>query len=211
MIKDLYKVNRGSEFELYGEDDFTDPNVNPVMDITKRAEYKYHYRPEEAAVYHPIEKSAMKMRNNGSVDIFTQDETGSRFDKEHQVSNDFANDKKVHIFNFTEWLTGDSKSFVKGHRTMKTKGKTYIQSGQDITVDADSNLIVNVKKNQTVIIQGNADVKINGNVDAKVNGHAKIDVDKDINMRGHRNISMVADGYVHIDGRALYIGQDVLE
>ena len=50
-----------------------------------------------------------------------------------------------------------------------------------------------------------------GNVNAKVDGHARIEVGKDLNVRSKRNIDILADGYVRLDGRQVFLGMEALK
>lgn len=219
MIKDQYKVNKGSEYDYHLHEIAESADHNPLFEVMNRLEHKYHYRAEESAMYHPQTKGVVKMRNNGTVEMFATEDTGIRMDPKGQVINIFANHSKSHLHHMTEWISGDSKSYVKKNRLMKTEGTTHIHSGKDMTIVGKENLHILIDKNENitiggnskVIIKGNASLHVHGNVDAKIDQHATIEVAKDVDVYSGRNIDMVAEGYMRIDGSRIYVGMDIIK
>lgn len=217
MLKDKYRVNRGSDNGFHPAHREEGADANPMSEILERLEHKYHFRAEEPGLYHPTEKGTVKIRNTGAVEIFADQDTGMRVDPDTQTINAFANHYKANLHHMTEWLTGNSTSYIKGNLKIKTTGTTDIYSGKDIRIEGKKGLQIYIDKDEKVIIGGNSSVEIKGNVDLKVHGnvnakvyqHATIEVLRDLKVRAGGNISMVAGGHVHIDGTKLFIGMDV--
>lgn len=213
MIKDKHVVNRGSTYEFHNHHRNDGADVNPLAEIMKRLEHKYHYRSEEVALYHPVEKGTFKIRNTGAVEMFADQDTGIRVDPDTQSINMFANHYKSHIHHMSEWLTGSSNSYVKGHRTMKTGGRTLIHSGQDIRIEGKRGLQIVIDKdenvtiggNSNIVIKGNAKLDVHGNVDANIKQHATIEVAKDLRIHSKQDVRINADRDIVIDaGRHLH-------
>lgn len=198
MIRDLYQTPTVSGVSLHEHEPHEMPYTNPLAEIQRRAHYKYQYRPDEVGVFHPGSKQGLKLRDNGSVDLFARNENGIRIDRNHQTVNVFTNHLKRHIHHSTEWLNGNSKSYVKGHRLLKTKGVTEVIGEEDIIIHGKKNLQITIDKDETIHIKGHADIRIDGNVTAQINGnldanvkqHAKIEVNEDLNIRSKKNVTI---------------------
>lgn len=215
MIKDLYKVHRYSDYENHSDDEFTNPNFNPINDLLIRAEHKYHFRSEESGLFHPFTKANVKLKNSGSLDVFVENETGVRLDPFSQSIVEFGNSKKSNLYSLMEWINGDKESYVGGNQKTKVYGTTdfygkkkvslecddemSVKVLKDIKIDGQSNIIIQIGGNQNITIKGDSNIEIIGNVNAKVEGHAKIDINGDIDMHSGRDIRINAERDITID------------
>lgn len=231
MWTDDYIVNKTpSRIAESHESEAPSVNEDPLEDIKERLEHKFHYRPEEQGIFHTTKHQGLKLRNNGSAELFTDEDTGIRLDPISQSINMFANHYKEHIHDKTSWLTGSATHYIKEHWTVKTKGKNITIAEDNIEITTKKNRVITIDQNDIVTIKGDmtlhvlgnvsaaiggsaslqveGDVssQIDGNLNAKVGRHATIDVANDLTIHSDRNISLTSDGYVHIDGRELYIG-----
>lgn len=206
MIQDRYEINRGAEMNYHMHVRGSGADENPLTDILDRVEHKYHYRPEETGIYNPKSKAVVKLRNNGSIDMFSKEDVGIRVDQSTETVNLFANHVKTHTYDKTDWLTGSYTAYVKEHRSNKIAGNDILQVDGDIMITSKKGLQVFIGKdekvtiggNSNVEIRGNANVKVVGNLNAKVQEHATIEVDKNLNIRSYGNIDMHAYGYARI-------------
>lgn len=218
MLKDYYKINSTPLEDMYHVDPIKEAiNENPLKELKKRVQYQKHYRPEEQGVYHPHQKQVLKMRNNGAIDLFANQDTGVRVGRDNQTVEVFANHQKSHVYHDTKWVIGDHKEFVEGHKTMKTRGKTMIHGKDTITikgeknfeveidedqtvhikgnstVNIDGNQQVHIRRDATVIIEGDADIQINGNMNANVKQHAKIEVGQGMHINSKDSVTIESD------------------
>lgn len=180
MWVDPYAVNRHpSRFgEHHDKQLGVDIQVDPMEEVMRRVEHKFQYRPEEQGIFHPLLHHGMKLRNNGAVEIFTNDDTGIRIDRNSQSINNFANHYKNHVHNMTSWLTGSEASYIEGERKIKTGGKHIIISGDTIEVTGAKDM----------------NLKISGDVNANISGHATIEVEKDLTLHS-KHLEVKADTY----------------
>lgn len=207
MMKDEYKINQGSSYDFHIDDIEENADSNPLHDVFNRLEHQFHYRPEEVAIYHPTTSATLKMRNSGIVDLFATEDVGIRMSPKGQTMNIFANHHKSHLHHLTEWITGDSTSYVKKNRLVKTEGTTLVHSGKDMTIIGKESLHVTIDKNENVTIGGNSNVTIkgnatlavHGNVNAKIDQHATIEVGKDLTVNSKNDIRISSGKDIRID------------
>lgn len=159
------------------------PNAAVFSDLYKAVSAKPYFDGDEQGVFHPLYHQVLKMRGNKMIDLFAQNNTGIRIDPSTQSINNFANHLKNHVSAITSWVNGDVEIYSKGSLTAKF-GK-----GAKIEINGDTTLVVN------------------GNLDAKVKENATIAVGKSVSVKG-RNIDMVAEQTLHLDGSKILIGLD---
>lgn len=135
MWVDQYQVNTDTTRTLEGISMDSDLALqDPMAEVYERVSYKSQYRSEETGFYHPLLNHGLKLRNNGGVDLFTDQDTGFRIDPNSQSINAFANDYKLHIHAMTAWLTGSAAHYVDENWTVKTKGKHIMISDDNIEI-----------------------------------------------------------------------------
>lgn len=203
MYADPYKVNPTPAKIIESEplSDFP-ANEDPMLEIYDRLNHKFNYRPEEQGIFHTTHHQGLKLRNNGSAELFTDEDTGIRLDPASQSINLFANHYKNHLANLTSWLTGSSAFYIEKDWTVKTKGKHVVFSGGDIEIETKKNLTIKIDKddnitvkgNASLIVDGNVSAQIGGNMNAKVKQHATIDVKENLNLKSN-HLSIEANSY----------------
>jgi len=169
-----------------GEEEITvgvDPNSPVYAGLYQAVAMKPYFDGDEQGLFHPLYHQVLKMRGNKMIDMFAQNNTGMRIDPATQSVNMFANHLKNHVAAITSWVNGNVEVYSKGSLTAK------------------------FGKGATVEINGDTTLVVNGNVDAKVRENATITVGKNVSVKG-RDIKMVADQTLHLDGRRILIGLD---
>lgn len=157
-------------------------NYQTTSSTVKQAANNQHFpQTFEPALIHPDNHAIVKLRENGMIDIFVEDDIGIRLDPATKTVNIIANGIKLHGGSYYAWVDssltdvlknwvlkvgGNVDITVKGNTSITTVGTTMIQSTGDITLQTQGNL--------TATAQGDLNASAQGNLTVSAQGTGKI-------------------------------------
>lgn len=206
LEEDYKRVNQYSSPETT-QHVYQEVTGSALDQMIKKAQYAYQFRGEETGLYHPTQNNVMKLKNNGDIDIFVENNNGININKKLETISVFSNKLKQNLHDSKRWLTGDDTSYIKGSQLTKIVGNVTLDGQGHLTIEIDKDISVH-STNIVVNIDKNATVNVAGNATARIGQHARIDVDRDIVVRSKGNIDVEAKGYLRIDGSKLHIGKE---
>jgi hypothetical protein len=132
----------------------------------------------EPALSHPHNRSIIKVRDNGYIDIFTGTHQGIRIDSNEQTINVVTNNLLQHIGNGRLWASGDLK--------MEVNRGTHLVNHAAINVDSRGDITIRTNGNVKVLVARNVEVKAGGSVSITAKGRVSVRSDEHIGFSAPR-------------------------
>ena len=158
---------------------------------TGKHDYKYdaanvHYpSTEEPVLIHPFNQSMVKLRNNGNIDIFVDNNIGIRVDSKYQSINLISDG----IYERTQYI----RSYVTKDEVRRVKGDWKIEAGS-ASITTKGNTTVYSKSDTNIFSLGNTYVQANKETHINANETLNINA-KNINITASENLNAYAKQY----------------
>lgn len=134
--------------------------------IDKKAAEVPYMSVNEPALIHPWNQSMMKIRDNGTVDIFSGTDNGIRVNPKDRTIDLITKTKNTHATFVREFVLKDETHFVKRHWTIHAETAT-INTKKNTTVNADRQCVINTK--HETIVNAEKDISLNTKGDFHMN------------------------------------------
>jgi hypothetical protein len=217
----MKKIHAMQEWTHGNDEKMSKEQLDPMEEINQIVLQKLNFEGEEQGMYHPMHHQTIRLKNNEMIDIFVDKDNGIRLDPHSQSFNTFANEYKLHIHNYTAWISGYHKQSIKGHYLAVNQGQYWRHSYGDIGFVGEREWRQEVKGNQhnlvykndyqtvdgsqIIVIGKDQTIHIKGNATVKVEQNAKIDVGGAFSVNAG-SVDIRARGNVRIDGSRIDIG-----
>ncbi len=132
---------------------------NPIKSLEAAVDSSRFPSDYEPALSHPLNRSVVKIRDSGAIDIFAATHQGIRIDPNQQVVNICTNSLLQHLGVLRSWVSRDAK--------MEVAGGIHLVNHAVITVDSRGDIVVSTNGNATVNARGNVIVRASGNIELK--------------------------------------------
>ena len=158
----------------------------------------------EPAMIHPFNKSTIKVRDTGMIDIFTADNTGFRIDPTTESINAVASSEQHYIDYLKEWIfesvdtrIGEKWDINVGENINIGAGKSFnLNTGLDTSINSKGNIVGQASK-KIYLKSGQLDLNAVANI--KMNSGQNMDIYSD------GDINLIAKGNIKINGKKVLI------
>lgn len=113
-----------------------DDTVDPIRTIMDRLNESRFFSETEVGFFHPVTSAIIKLKDNGSIDIFTATNQGIRIDRTTSSINFFTNNEKHHIGNISAWVEDSVSLHVK--KSIMAKAMELLLELQKLNVIANN-------------------------------------------------------------------------
>lgn len=209
IIDDDYKIANKNSNPIIVNRDIEKKTSSAVHAMTRKIYYANNFKGEETGIYHPTHPSVVKLNNAGDISMFVENNVGIDIDRRLQTIVMHANSIKQNLHSSHRWLSGNDMEYIKGKKETHVAGLIYIDGENNLELKIKKDILANAR-NLTLNVSNDIKLNVTGNIDANVNGHARIEVEKNLDIRSAGNINIVADGYVRLDGRQVYLGMEAI-
>ncbi len=210
IIDDDYKVANVISDPAITSRNIEKKTSSAIYPMERKVYYADNFKAEETGLFHPAYPSVVKLTNEGNVSMFTGNNTGIDIDRKLQLISLYANSIKENVHSSHRWLSGNDMEYIKGKKETHVAGLIYIDGDNNLELKIKDSILASAT-NLTLNVSNDINLSVTGNINAKVNGHARIEVEKDLHIRSRDNIDILADGYVRLDGRQVYLGMEALK
>ena len=114
---------------------------NPIDKINTKLSDAAIYDGDEVGIYNPYNSSIVKIRNDGLIDIFVDNNQGIRIDPNTLSINFFTNNEKHHIINMFEWI--DNNKITKVRKKLSAEASEIINKA--IRKDNNGNIVISAE------------------------------------------------------------------
>lgn len=197
---------------------YVSPKNNPADFIAENSHYP---NTDEPMLIHPFNQSVVKIRNNGTVDIFVSDNNGIRIDNKYKSINFIGNSIVERAQYIRSYIAKDLIQKIQGSWVIEAKNanivtKEYtniysekevlVQSLKDIQINTNNNVYISSAKDivasvvETAYINGK-NVHVNTSKDVVINSaestyanakNAFINASENVNITAKKNINIKA-------------------
>lgn len=170
------------------------------------AENSHYPSEDEPMLIHPFNQSVVKIRNNGTIDIFVGDNNGIRIDNKHKSINFIGNSIVERTQYIRSYVAKDLIQKVQGSWVIEAKNanivtKEYaniysekevlVQSLKDVSINANNNVYINSAKD--IVATSVETAYINGkNIHINSTENTNIIAKKNINIKSEQTANITA-------------------
>lgn len=132
---------------------------NPIQSIEAQLQDVSFPKMQEVALSHPLHKSSVRLNDDGTMDIFVEDDCGIKLDPLYE-SIHFVADKLVHHLNHVQsHINKELKVEIKGKTTVLCHSDIDVKSKRNIKVSSDGTISVNGKVKIDINSSGSIEIK----------------------------------------------------
>lgn len=159
---------------------------NPIDALEKAAEMSRFPSATEISLHHPLHRSIVKLRDNGSIDIFAENQNGIRIDRKKLAMNICTGKFIQHVNEIRSFVNGEVKAEVKGKAKAMLHADAEVEVKKDATVTVKGN--VTVKSDGTVVIEGKSSVEIKSSGPISISSGGDVSIEASGNMTFSANM-----------------------
>lgn len=134
----------------------------PIADLEAQKERAADYGNDEVGLVHPRVHSAIKLKDNGAIDIFIPGHNGIRIDPTRSTVDIFGQIQH-HASAVREWIARDSITQAQEAWVVRSQGKVEVE-GQTVAVRAAKDVRVESAETLTVAAKGNLAIATEGDL-----------------------------------------------
>jgi hypothetical protein len=114
-----------------------------MEETLENQQYPAHNEP---AMVHPGTNAIMKVRDNGAIDVYAENNIGIRVDPKNKSVNIMAPSENKHVDFIRGFVMKDVTYFIKRDWTINTGKNSTINAKGNVFVNADNNIEMVAKK-----------------------------------------------------------------